>query len=1224
MPETCNASEVRRKKPHPFFSNSHAFHKNGDILNPPTPDHSSSPSPDMSDEFALDSGCQFETSEPKRKRRKTRTSADTSEALSKPTRAKRRPRKSTEPSIINHFGHKHTDDEIFEDSKAQVVETPDGQANGTNQPAPSADPVSAPSADHGGARETSQGDGRNGEQKPQKLLKFNPATGTIGSPPRPKPPAPVTVKTGSKRGRKRKTLLVMMSYGSDSDSRQRVGTKIEEIISGKSRFTRAAPAITAPKTPPPSQEVVNEQTTEISTPKKRTPRKTATPKKPSHPFFQAKGKPVSNSTDNEQPETKKRQVIFSSTPCSPKRPPVAPSRFSVPASGSSYSGGMKIPGAQHPAWPWRDMVHIRNSPSPDVNDCTDSEQAITTLRRRKAKGQGVQLADEESLLCKGLSRLGIHELADDIGKMDEEYLRPIASTVRVPTRHFESGRKLQARILGELRTLKNAGAASKTHPAIQGLYNSLPTALSAFDRSTCESAAWAQKYAPSTAGCVLQTGREAELLRDWLQTLKVQAVDTGSSDAVPKGKGAPPSKKRRKSKKLDGFVVSSDEEGDEMDEVTENESDWLAHGGPSGSKRTVVRTGDAADRGKPGGRLTNAVLLSGPHGCGKSATVYAIAKELGFEVFEINAGARRSGKDILERVGDMTRNHQVKHKQNGDGAGDLSAEDTVAQDIKSGKQGMMTSFFQPKQSQPKKVGRPKSKTAGVEATELKPSVPASEEKKGNNREQKQSLILLEEVDILYEEDKQFWSTVISMIAQSKRPFVMTCNNEAVIPLQTLKLHGIFRFSSPPTDLAVDLLLLIAANEGHALGRHAVETLYQSRGHDLRASITELNYWCQMGVGDLRGGFDWFFPRWPKGSDVDGEGQTIRVVSQDTYRAGMGWLNRDLPCATPPSQSTIPGLHQQVWQHWGLDMSDPYEVGDQSGWAQKATDRASSRAEHLALLQSVESFADSMSDSDICGSFFSSWSNHIPLDATHPGLHMSTLDDFTIGNKLLEVTPLHRYDSTSTEVSTSLRLLAQAELLDTTSSAGDEYMRSHLDESGVMKDIERHLEAAAQSEGPITRLDYSLAFDPIAASDKVLASSYLDPSVFDSTMVSICLDVAPFVRSIVAYDQRLQVERRMRSSLISEGGKPEKKRMRTTRAALSALEGSSRATTRREKYFAADINPYLVMRTGGKKWDEVALQYQRVVDGDGDAGAQEIGQDMDVDVEPNQSSDGRSI
>jgi hypothetical protein len=120
------------------------------------------------------------------------------------------------------------------------------------------------------------------------------------------------------------------------------------------------------------------------------------------------------------------------------------------------------------------------------------------------------------------------------------------------------------------------------------------------------------------------------------------------------------------------------------------------------------------------------------------------------------------------------------------------------------------------------------------------------------------------------------------------------------------------------------------------------------------------------------------------------------------------------------------------------------------------------------------------------------------------------------------------------------------------------------------------------------MDFAFAFDPIAAPDTspVQLASYLEPSVFDRTLRLITLDVAPYVRSIVAYESRLQKQRIKMSSLVSEGGKGGQgsKRMRTTRAALSALEGGSRSSTRGERWFSADINPYLVAKTAGAGWN----------------------------------------
>ena len=46
----------------------------------------------------------------------------------------------------------------------------------------------------------------------------------------------------------------------------------------------------------------------------------------------------------------------------------------------------------------------------------------------------------------------------------------------------------------------------------------------------------------------------------------------------------------------------------------------------------------------------------------------------------------------------------------------------------------------------------------------------------------QSIILLEEVDILFAEDGGFWQTVVALIRDSRRPVVMTCNGDYKLSL----------------------------------------------------------------------------------------------------------------------------------------------------------------------------------------------------------------------------------------------------------------------------------------------------------------------------------------------------------------------------------------------------------------------------------------------------------
>lgn len=144
------------------------------------------------------------------------------------------------------------------------------------------------------------------------------------------------------------------------------------------------------------------------------------------------------------------------------------------------------------------------------------------------------------------------------------------------------------------------------------------------------------------------------------------------------------------------------------------------------------------------------------------------------------------------------------------------------------------------------------------------------------------------------------------------------------------------------------------------------------------------------------------------------------------------------------------------------------------------------------------------------------------------------------------------------------------------------------ESQLVDKIKNAKSGRDGSNANISRKDFSIAFDGIAELEKNVLhhSTTIELSSFDRTLSLIAVDIAPYVRSIVAYDQHLQKQRAHLSSLLSEGGRSGK-RMRTTRAAMSALEGGARKTTRRDRYFGSAINPNLALRTGGHGWQEAA-------------------------------------
>lgn len=140
----------------------------------------------------------------------------------------------------------------------------------------------------------------------------------------------------------------------------------------------------------------------------------------------------------------------------------------------------------------------------------------------------------------------------------------------------------------------------------------------------------------------------------------------------------------------------------------------------------------------------------------------------------------------------------------------------------------------------------------------------------------------------------------------------------------------------------------------------------------------------------------------------------------------------------------------------------------------------------------------------------------------------------------------------------------------------------------------------RNQTPVTRSSLSAAFSPIASSPKALSIGPYIAS-FENTKSVVVEEVAPYVRSIVSYDMRLEEQRLRLNSLLSEGAR-NGKRIRTTRASRAALEGGSKANTRRERWFSERTNFPLVLQTGGSGWQGIALQRATCLSsdqGDGD-------------------------
>ncbi|KAJ3162742.1 hypothetical protein HDU86_003715 [Geranomyces michiganensis] len=161
-------------------------------------------------------------------------------------------------------------------------------------------------------------------------------------------------------------------------------------------------------------------------------------------------------------------------------------------------------------------------------------------------------------------------------------------------------------------------------------------------------------------------GYSAQLMQAWLdewKAVRISAKKPSLSEAAKQpesDRGGPARLGHRRSRGRRRKREDSDSGESELERIQSDrdDDDYIANADGPGADSD----GDAEEGGKPRGgrRYPQHVFLVGEPGLGKTSLVYSLAQHNGFDVLEMNAGQRRSGKDVATALGEAIDSQNIE------------------------------------------------------------------------------------------------------------------------------------------------------------------------------------------------------------------------------------------------------------------------------------------------------------------------------------------------------------------------------------------------------------------------------------------------------------------------------------------------------------------------------------------------------------------------------------
>ncbi|KAK4572862.1 hypothetical protein RGQ29_031029 [Quercus rubra] len=235
--------------------------------------------------------------------------------------------------------------------------------------------------------------------------------------------------------------------------------------------------------------------------------------------------------------------------------------------------------------------------------------------------------------------------------------------------------------------------------------------------------------------------------------------------------------------------------------------------------------------------LKNVLLVTGPVGCGKSAAIYACAQEQGFEILELSASDCRSGALVKQRFGEALESRWLKRSL---GHPVESQNNHIEKSPQSLPNGRASQEFENEVVEVIPLSDEEAPHDGIGASA---KFFCKENGTAHNQSEVKPLILFEDVDITFLEDRGFLAAIQQIAETAKGPMILTSNsNNPVLPDSLDRLQVCFTLPSLKELLCH--ICMVCAAEGANVQPHLLERLVGSCDGDIRKIIMHLQFWCQ--------------------------------------------------------------------------------------------------------------------------------------------------------------------------------------------------------------------------------------------------------------------------------------------------------------------------------------------------------------------------------------------